>query len=209
MHFFLAHVITITYFFIESIKSCVVEKNDSTVVDLKNEDNSNAPTSDQSKTTTETTTIKPRGLPTVTHQTALKHVCLIFAVLCYYFLCDYWRYFARAERIYNRDLFVFLLVLLFIVNVVYTSRVLPETSAGCSTTSGGGQMDKLLNREQTEEWKGWMQVMFVWYHYYRAAETYNLIRLFIASYVWMTGFGKCLIFLFAIHHPQKRVDARN
>ena len=88
-------------------------------------------------------------------------------------------------------------MLLFIVNVVYTSRVLPETGAGCNTTSGGGggsvgRADKLLNREQTEEWKGWMQVMFVWYHYYRAAETYNLIRLFIASYVWMTGFGKCL-----------------
>jgi len=50
--------------------------------------------------------------------------------------------------------------------------------------------DKILNREQTEEWKGWMQVMFVWYHYFKAAETYNAVRVFIAAYVWMTGFGK-------------------
>ena len=46
-----------------------------------------------------------------------------------------------------------------------------------------------LNREQTEEWKGWMQVLFLLYHYFTASEAYNAIRLFIAAYVWMTGFG--------------------
>lgn len=34
-----------------------------------------------------------------------------------------------------------------------------------------------------------MQVMFLLYHYFEAKELYNAIRLFIASYVWMTGFG--------------------
>jgi hypothetical protein len=46
-----------------------------------------------------------------------------------------------------------------------------------------------LQRDQTEEWKGWMQVMFLWYHYFNAKEIYNVIRLYIAAYVWMTGFG--------------------
>ena len=27
------------------------------------------------------------------------------------------------------------------------------------------------------------------YHYFAAAEMYNAIRVFIAAYVWMTGFG--------------------
>jgi len=45
-------------------------------------------------------------------------------------------------------------------------------------------------RDHTEEWKGWMQVMFVWYHYFAAKEWYNWIRIYIACYVWMTGFGK-------------------
>ena len=44
-------------------------------------------------------------------------------------------------------------------------------------------------RDHTEEWKGWMQVMFVWYHYFAAKEWYNWIRVYIACYVWMTGFG--------------------
>ena len=48
---------------------------------------------------------------------------------------------------------------------------------------------KPLQRDQTEEWKGWMQIMFVLYHYFAEAEIYNAIRLYIAAYVWMTGFG--------------------
>jgi len=47
-------------------------------------------------------------------------------------------------------------------------------------------------RDHTEEWKGWMQVMFVWYHYFAAKEWYNWIRIYIACYVWMTGFGKSI-----------------
>jgi hypothetical protein len=50
-------------------------------------------------------------------------------------------------------------------------------------------------RDHTEEWKGWMQVMFVWYHYFAAKEWYNWIRLYIAAYVWMTGFGETELFL--------------
>lgn len=33
------------------------------------------------------------------------------------------------------------------------------------------------------------QVLFLLYHYFAAAEIYNAIRVFIAAYVWMTGFG--------------------
>lgn len=40
-------------------------------------------------------------------------------------------------------MFVFLFALLVIVALVYTIRKTPE---------------KLVNRDQTEEWKGWMQV---------------------------------------------------
>jgi hypothetical protein len=33
------------------------------------------------------------------------------------------------------------------------------------------------------------QVLFLMYHYFTATEIYNAIRVFIAAYVWMTGFG--------------------
>jgi len=32
---------------------------------------------------------------------------------------------------------------------------------------------KPLQRDQTEEWKGWMQLMFILYHYFAAADIYN------------------------------------
>ncbi|CAD7967689.1 unnamed protein product [Amoebophrya sp. A25] len=65
--------------------------------------------------------------------------------------------------------------------------------------SGGGSKSTArtvtpLCREQTEEWKGWMQWMFIFYHYYRARYIYNEIRVFVSSYVWMTGFGNFLYF---------------
>ena len=34
-----------------------------------------------------------------------------------------------------------------------------------------------------------LQVLFLMYHYFAATEIYNAIRMFIAAYVWMTGFG--------------------
>jgi len=51
-----------------------------------------------------------------------------------------------------------------------------------------------LGREQTEEWKGWMQWGFIFYHYYRVYPVYNFIRVFVSAYVWMTGFGNFLYF---------------
>lgn len=47
----------------------------------------------------------------------------------------------------------------------------------------------ILNRHQTEEWKGWMQTIFLLYHYFHGVELYNPIRVMITCYVWMTGFG--------------------
>lgn len=80
-----------------------------------------------------------------------------------------------ADKSYSRDLFLFL----FFALAAYGWCI----SLQKSKTTGP------LNREQTEEWKGWMQVLFLLYHYFKASEAYNAIRLFIAAYVWMTGFG--------------------
>ena len=86
-------------------------------------------------------------------------------------------------RQYSGDLFWFLNLALAGASLLTIRSALNEKRPA---EDGHGVV---LNREQTEEWKGWMQVAFVLYHYYVAKETYNMIRVFIAAYVWMTGFG--------------------
>ena len=37
-------------------------------------------------------------------------------------------------------------------------------------------------------------MLFLLYHYFEAREVYNAIRVFIAGYVWMTGYGNFLYY---------------
>ncbi|KAI3456057.1 hypothetical protein Pfo_012720 [Paulownia fortunei] len=91
------------------------------------------------------------------------------------------------RAIYNRDLFLFLYILLIIASALTSLKKHNDKSAF------SGKSILYLNRHQTEEWKGCMQasnlVLFLMYHYFAAMEIYNAIRVFIAAYVWMTGFG--------------------
>jgi len=96
-------------------------------------------------------------------------------VLALFYFADRTGAIPDADKSYSRDLFLFL----FFALAAYGWCI----SLQKSKTTGP------LNREQTEEWKGWMQVLFLLYHYFKASEAYNAIRLFIAAYVWMTGFG--------------------
>ncbi|XP_048575373.1 protein REDUCED WALL ACETYLATION 1 isoform X2 [Nematostella vectensis] len=83
-------------------------------------------------------------------------------IMLYFWLCDFQHIWPKTDKQYSRDMFVFLFSVLVLVAFVFTVRKTPE---------------KLLNRDQTEEWKGWMQ------------EVFNSIRCYIGAYVWMTGFG--------------------
>eukprot|EP00735_Rhodelphis_limneticus_P000890 TRINITY_DN11423_c0_g1::TRINITY_DN11423_c0_g1_i1::g.10821::m.10821 TRINITY_DN11423_c0_g1::TRINITY_DN11423_c0_g1_i1::g.10821 ORF type:complete len:553 (+),score=77.08,sp/Q66GQ5/RWA3_ARATH/43.02/1e-144,Cas1_AcylT/PF07779.7/7.8e-92 TRINITY_DN11423_c0_g1_i1:89-1747(+) len=94
--------------------------------------------------------------------------------MCYVYLCDRTDFFAAGPKEYNRDRFWFICLVILMVAF--------STLRSCGTP-------RLLQRDQTEEWKGWMQIMFLLYHYFAEAEVYNAIRIFIACYVWMTGFG--------------------
>ncbi|XP_061357028.1 protein REDUCED WALL ACETYLATION 2 isoform X1 [Gastrolobium bilobum] len=104
-------------------------------------------------------------------------------LLAYFYLCDRTDFFASSKKSYNRDLFLFLYFLLIIVSAMTSFKIHHDKSPL------SGKSILYLNRHQTEEWKGWMQVLFLMYHYFAASEIYNAIRLFIAAYVWMTGFG--------------------
>ena len=58
-------------------------------------------------------------------------------------------------------------------------------SIGVSVSSFSALPDDLHNG---------LQVLFLLYHYFEAREVYNAIRVFIAGYVWMTGYGNFLYY---------------
>ncbi|KAJ6800842.1 protein REDUCED WALL ACETYLATION 3-like [Iris pallida] len=105
------------------------------------------------------------------------------ATLVYFYICDRTNIFSQSKKSYSRDLFLFLYILLIIASALTSLKKHHDKSAF------SGKSILYLNRHQTEEWKGWMQVLFLMYHYFAASEIYNAIRVFIAAYVWMTGFG--------------------
>ena len=106
----------------------------------------------------------------------LKGMAEFGAHLIFYFACDRGYMFPEpSKKSYSRDVFWFI----YLVLIAYT----------VATSFSKVKASSYLNRDQTEEWKGWMQVLFLMYHYFDAREQYNSIRLYIAAYVWMTGFG--------------------
>uniref|UniRef100_A0A7N0T3U8 Cas1p 10 TM acyl transferase domain-containing protein n=1 Tax=Kalanchoe fedtschenkoi TaxID=63787 RepID=A0A7N0T3U8_KALFE len=113
----------------------------------------------------------------------LRQVSEFGIILLYLYICDRTDLIAESTKNYNRDLFLFLYSLLIIVAAMTSLKKHTDKSAF------SGKSVLYLNRHQTEEWKGWMQVLFLLYHYFAATEIYNAIRIFIAAYVWMTGFG--------------------
>ncbi|KAJ8602088.1 hypothetical protein CTAYLR_001642 [Chrysophaeum taylorii] len=61
-----------------------------------------------------------------------------------------------------------------------------------------------LSRAQANEFKGWMQVAFVAYHYTNAQDLYVPVRWFVSAYVWLTGFGNGVYFWESGNFTSKR-----
>jgi N-acetylneuraminate 9-O-acetyltransferase len=151
--------------------------------------------------------------------TFLQHTSVFGLILFYAYVCENHPPFPHSEKHYDADQFFFLTALLFVVsaftmtthdtnnhkkNAAARSKVSSvesgapledrEEEVKSGVVAEANDATEILNRDQTEEWKGWMQFMFLLYHYYHAEEVYNAIRIMITCYVWMTGFGNLSFF---------------
>jgi hypothetical protein len=108
--------------------------------------------------------------------------------------CESGNYLQKTTKHYNPDEFVFIVLCFFAVSIATIKR-----SPTQANNSGA-----LLSREQTEEWKGWMQFVFLLYHYYDAKGWYNLIRCLVSAYAFLTGYGNYLYFAQSKDYSLKR-----
>lgn len=119
---------------------------------------------------------------------AIQAAAELGVIMFLFWFCDRSGLVRDAKKAYDRDLFLAVFVAL--------------AAYGWKTALKKSKSTSALHREQTEEMKGWMQVLFLLYHYFDAGEMYNLIRVFIAAYVWMTGFGN-----FSFYYVKKDFSA--
>ena len=127
--------------------------------------------------------------------TLLFHSSTFGLILFYAYICEYHPPHPHADKNYDADMFFFLTFLLFVVSAFTWQKHTPDDTKNIpGTVAASNDKVEVLNRNQTEEWKGWMQFMFLLYHYYHAEDVYNSIRIMITCYVWMTGFGNFSFF---------------
>ncbi|KAK6124152.1 hypothetical protein DH2020_042125 [Rehmannia glutinosa] len=84
-------------------------------------------------------------------------------------------------------------------SILYLNRHQTEEWKGYMQASNLEPFLTFFMQFEVLEWSGhfmsslWIRcdakVLFLMYHYFAATEIYNAIRVFIAAYVWMTGFG--------------------
>ena len=131
--------------------------------------------------------------PHLSWKTMISIVVLLqTANFCY--LADRTHLLSKIQK--THDLTTFLILSAFcLLAGLFSLRVSKIKSKGPLALEPPDQ--DILSRDQTDEWKGWMQFLILLYHYTGVSQTlwvYKIIRLLVASYLFMTGFGHARFF---------------
>lgn len=105
--------------------------------------------------------------------------------LGYCYLTDRTQIFAKGNKNFLTEEFGLLSLLSVVAGFVAITKSEDAKSTG------------FLNRHMTDEWKGWMQIAILIYHITGGSKVlniYKLIRVMVASYLFMTGYGHTAFF---------------
>ena len=142
-------------------------------------------------------------------KTARAMMILALAV-CYCYYADRSQLFNKVQKHYQLTEFICLCMITFLLGVLSihgTSTILQDKLESKNSPT---QDQTFMPRDQTDEWKGWMQMLILIYHYTGASKVlwiYRIIRLLVASYLFMTGFGHTLYFYKKADYSLKRCAA--
>ncbi|XP_069959056.1 N-acetylneuraminate (7)9-O-acetyltransferase isoform X1 [Cherax quadricarinatus] len=98
-------------------------------------------------------------------------------IMGYFFLCDRTSLFMKENKYFSQLNFWLPLGYVFALGLFFTE----DTS-----------QTRLLHRDMTDEWRGWMQLVILIYHMTGASQVlpiYMHIRVLVSAYLFLTGYG--------------------
>ena len=136
-----------------------------------------------------------------------RSLLVVNLAMCYCFFADRTQVLNKVHKQFSSSEFNILCGISMTIGVLS----LRQSRAGLSTpwtTAPGKRLEApFLSRDQTDEWKGWMQFLILVYHYTGASRVlwiYQVIRVLVASYLFMTGFGHATFFYVKGDYSLKR-----
>lgn len=98
-------------------------------------------------------------------------------IMCYFYLCDRTNFFMKENKYYSEWSFWLPVGYVFALGLFFTEDSKSNT---------------VLHREQTDEWKGWMQLVILVYQVTGASKVlpiYMMVRTLVSAYLFLTGYG--------------------
>lgn len=139
-------------------------------------------------------------------------VVVMVATFYYCWLADRTTLFEKGNKVHDVRLFCFCTAAALTISLTRLKsgarsldQILPHSKA---QDVHSPRRPAFLPREVTEEWKGWMQIVILLYHYFGMSQVlpiYQAVRVLVASYLFMTGYGHAAYFLSTEDFSLKRV----
>jgi hypothetical protein len=136
--------------------------------------------------------------PRAQSQQRISALAILSLACIYCFLADRTRLFEKTQKTTDQDSFIWMVGFVVILGALTISRSTTTSITPETPSSTYPKDSQYLSRDQTEEWKGWMQFVVLLYHFLGMSKVlwvYQMIHLTVASYLFMTGFGHALFFL--------------
>ena len=157
------------------------------------------------------TSTESNRVPFLPSRRITRAITVLALAISYCYYADRTPLFNKIQKQYMDKEFMSLCAVIIILGVVSIRRSETAPHNGSATQPAMGKRDEFaLSRQQTDEWKGWMQFIILIYHYTGASKVlwiYKIIRLLVASYVFLGGFGHTVYFYRKADYSLRRCAA--
>ncbi|CAF4926844.1 unnamed protein product [Pieris macdunnoughi] len=118
--------------------------------------------------------------PAITKPSPMVALAKLGMIMAYFYLCDRTNFFMKENKYYSEWSFWLPVGYVFALGLFFTDE------------SKSTSHSRVLHREQTDEWKGWMQLVILVYQVTGASKVlpiYMMVRALVSSYLFLTGYG--------------------